>query len=144
MEMRIKREVCKQIEALKDFKGGECGGILGSTDGKVIDTIEPDRPSEGDGFTYSPDVVHLNGVIARWHSTGIRFCGFFHTHLFNVNNLSEQDRIYIEEIMRTVPDRYGRLFFPVYVIPKGELVAYCAERNRNDVRIRSCPVCVVF
>ena len=141
--MKISSCVFKRIDELREFRDGECGAVLGSSDGEIIDFIELDVPGVPDRFAYCPDTAYLNNVIARWQSGGVIFRGVLHTHLFDVADLSEKDRVYIDTIIRAAPDVYDGFYFPVFVLPKGTLIAYYAERTEDGARISPCSVHIV-
>ena len=141
--MKITRDVIVKIESLREYSDRECGAVLGSSDGEVIDFAELDVPQICDRFAYSPDIGYLNKVIAGWRSCGIEFRGLLHTHLFDVPDLSESDRVYIDTIIRAAPDGYDGLLFPVFVLPDARLLAYYAERTAGGAGISPCSVSIV-
>lgn len=112
----------------------EIGGILGSADGEAVTEIIMDR-CNGEQYrcSYIPDVKYLNKCIAEWHEKSIRFMGVFHTHFANVKTLSQGDKAYITAIMNAMPDWVETLFFPVFILPKRELISYYANKKENKI-----------
>ena len=105
----------------------ETGGILG-IQGQAVSAIyfDPGKMSEKDGI-YRPDTGRLNEVITQWEASGILFAGIFHTHLAQWPGLSLGDREYILRIVRAMPERIDRLYFPI-VFPGERVRAYAARR----------------
>lgn len=114
----------------------EVGGILGSSN-NVIDNVVFDhgisQPYKG---IYIPDVSNMNRQVKLWEMSGIRFEGIFHTHSTRWRNLSNDDRNYIVSIMTAMPPQVSHLYFPL-VFPGDTLIAFIAERTKDDIVIRS-------
>ncbi len=135
--MKIKRTVLEKINAAVPDNPPETGGILGSSDGNVIDRLVMDYPSEIPErlCSYSPNTDFLNSCISDWQESNISFMGIFHTHFVGVKTLSCGDRNYINTIMAAMPDSIGYLYFPVFVLPDRSLVCYKAEKNGSMISI---------
>ena len=137
--MKIKRTVLEKINAAVPDTPPETGGILGSSDGNVIDRLIMDYPSEIPErlCSYSPNTDFLNSCISDWQESNISFIGIFHTHFVGVKTLSHGDKKYINTIMAAMPDTIEYLYFPVFVLPERILVCYKAQRVYNEVEISS-------
>lgn len=117
----------------------ESGGILGSLDGRKIDNVVFDIPSQESamGCAYSPNVNFLNNQIKQWQCCGIHFMGIFHTHFYGIRTLSLADKKYIKTIMCTMPSSINCLLFPIYVLPKRIFIGYRAIRKDGCVEIEN-------
>ncbi len=65
--------------------------------------------------------------------------GIFHTHFANVSTLSCADIVYIENIMRAMPETVQHLYFPLYLLPSRELVCYQACLKEGLLKITQEP-----
>jgi hypothetical protein len=115
----------------------ETGGILGSYDNTgVVTHIAFDYddyslyPCE-----YRPHINYFNLCIEQWYKHRIQFIGFFHTHLHDVDSLSQGDILYINVIMNSMPQGIDSLYFPLYVLPSRKLKGYKATRQNGSVEI---------
>lgn len=135
--MRILRSVTDKINDSISGLPPETGGILGSSDNKIIDTVVFDLPAPENTrpCSYFPNVEFLNQNIDQWQNNGISFMGIFHTHFGGVKTLSSGDKKYINAIMCAMPKGINTLYFPLYVLPERELVCYKAERLNGSVEI---------
>lgn len=115
----------------------ETGGIIGSSNGEIIDSVVIDHPnvSYGKVCSYSPNVEFLNNSIATWQCNAIEFKGLFHTHFAGVDTLSCADKRYITEIMNAMPETIKYLYFPVFVLPDRRIKGYRAERAGATIKI---------
>ncbi|MBO5382706.1 MAG: hypothetical protein J6A30_00215 [Ruminococcus sp.] len=137
--MKITHSVLAEINtAVQDYPY-ETGGILGSSNGKVIDKLIMDHPSGTPErlCSYSPNTGFLNHCINKWQESNVSFMGIFHTHFVGVKTLSHGDKKYINTIMATMPDTIEYLYFPVFVLPERILVCYKAQRVCDEVEISS-------
>ena len=117
----------------------ESGGILGTSDGVVIDFLTEDmsnRVKTGEilSNTYVPDTIFLNGEIERWHDGGIEFCGIYHTHPPGCRTLSLEDITYAERILCTMPQEKQTLLFPL-VFPGEKIKCYRASNRHGSIAI---------
>lgn len=113
----------------------ETGGIIGSSDGEIIDSLIFDFGlSNGNGGVYIPNVNFINQNIIEWAESGIKFYGIFHTHILQWSDLSNGDKTYITQILTTMPSGVNRLYFPL-VFPNRNLKCYVAIREDNIVNI---------
>jgi len=137
--VRASSSIMKVINASVSDYPPETGGILGSSDGQLIDKLVMDIPIETTDrpCSYSPNVEFLNENIATWQKHGVSFMGIFHTHFVGVKTLSHGDKKYINTIMATMPDTIEYLYFPVFVLPERILVCYKAQRVCDEVEISS-------
>lgn len=113
----------------------ETGGILGTSNGEVINHVVFDMGiSSANGGVYIPDIHFLNQTISEWNKTGIQFRGMFHTHAIQWPSLSENDRIYIMDILYNMPPEVEFLYFPL-VFPGKSIKVYLAKRKRGSFDI---------
>lgn len=114
----------------------EIGGIIGGNN-DVIKYIQLDiGMKQKCGCSYQPNTIMLNKKIREWSNISIDFYGIFHTHFYNVYTLSEGDKRYIEKILLSMPNEVNKLYFPIVVIPRYELVPYCATKINGIVKIK--------
>lgn len=64
---------------------------------------------------------------------GIHFIGLLHSHFAGVKTLSHADINYIQTIMTQMPDEVSVLYFPLFVFPQRELIAYKAQKGRREI-----------
>lgn len=122
----------------------ESGGILGSECDGVISHIVLDcRHSDFAYCHYSPNIDFLNCEIAKWAEQDIAFQGIFHTHFAGVKTLSPADKKYIDRIMKAMPAQIRQLYFPIYVLPDREIVAYRATNSGGEIDISAEPLEIV-
>lgn len=135
--MRIIKALFDKLNNAIPIEPPETGGILGSTDGEVIDYFIPDLPSDtGLHYcSYKPNVRYFNAKIAEWQERSIQFMGIYHTHFANVKTLSSADRTYIEQIMLAMPQGVGWLYFPIFTLPERVLTPYIALKCDKSVTI---------
>jgi len=122
----------------------ESGGILGGHD-SVVTTVLFDEnliDLRYRNYSWSPNVSFLNDALERWESQGIEFLGIFHSHPSGKPNLSSPDENYIYRIMKSMPHRISRLYFPV-VLPDVDVMTYAAERHDDTIRINADVTIVV-
>lgn len=135
--MKIKEYVIKIINSSIDGEPPETGGILGSSDGKIVTEVIMDKKSKDikHACSYSPNVDFLNLCIDSWLSAGKLFMGIFHTHFAGVKTLSCADKKYIADIMNAMPQEINTLYFPIFVLPDRELVCYKATKKNKSINI---------
>ena len=106
MSEEVYQQILETIGTLKPEKGG----MLGSTDGKIIDSFVFDKNANTGTAEYSPNTKFLNRVLeAEW--SDVAFKGFVHSHPFNGSELSSADIEYAMRIMRAVS--LQELFMPL-------------------------------
>lgn len=135
--MKILKSVLDIINnSVADFPP-ETGGILGSSDGLIIDKVVMDEYDLNNQkfCSYFPNVKFLNSNIEIWQKNGIDFKGIFHTHFFGVETLSDGDKQYIDAIMKAMPESVKELYFPIFVLPNRELFCYKAKKNDSGTEI---------
>lgn len=76
----------------------ETGGILGCESNDVINHFHHDATGTSTKKIYVPDIIALNKVIADWHTQGIKFVGFIHSHSAGKKFLSRLDIKYAQKI----------------------------------------------
>lgn len=84
---------CKQPEQLV---------MLGSSDGKHIDTVFFVDKSKSTETSCEPDIELCNKVIREWYERGREFCGFGHSHPDCYYQLSVADIEYANRIMEAL------------------------------------------
>ncbi len=135
--MKIKNKIIDFLNENINDNVFETGGCFGSSDGVTIDRVVLDicHNEFKKPYSYSPNVDYLNDKIKEWQNDNISFMGIFHTHLANANTLSVDDTEYIMQIMSAMPDVIEYLFFPIYVLPKKELICYRAVKYNDSIII---------
>lgn len=132
--MRIKYEVYNKILYSAKPSPVETGGFLGGK-GSLISNVVIDNKNKSYG-KYQPDTALLNRTMEAWENDGIDFLGIYHSHYPSNIFLSTGDRTYIDEIMKSVGNRYKALYFPVVILNK-EMYVYKAEyRNSKTIITR--------
>ena len=136
--MKITENVLRKIHKAASGCCYEIGGILGSSIGDCIDAAEIDIITKNSNCCccYEPNVDYLNQVIGIWQEEGILFKGIFHTHLGGGGTLSFDDRLYIDSIMKEMPQSIRYLYFPIYVLPNCELRCYKAALEDKELLIQ--------
>jgi len=122
MTSEVYNEICNTIGAIKP----EQGGILGSSDGTIIDNYYYDFNSKRTSFSYSMNVSVLNEVIHQWNDNDIRLMGVIHSHPEGFNIPSMGDVETASNIVRKI-DVGGEFFIPIVQVSKflnGELKIY--------------------
>ena len=122
--MKLLREIFNEILCTCPDVPPETGGILGSQNGLVVDFLFDKGIIHDFPDQYVPDINRLNKKIENWINAGIEFCGIFHTHFPHGKELSEADKRYITEILKSVPQKM--LYFPI-VFPNKEMIVWKAE-----------------
>ena len=136
--MKITQKAIAVIRSSVTNLSFETGGIMGSQDGLLVTDIIMDDPTHNKyRCCYAPNVNFLNQCIADWNQQNKYFMGMFHTHFFNVTTLSGEDIRYINAIMNAMPKEVDRLFFPIYTLPKHEMICYKATRESNRISIET-------
>ena len=132
--MKIKKEIYSQIINRCPVVPPEVGGIIGMKNG-VVSVVEFDFLNIIHDFAqYIPDTESINKTIRLWDKKGFDFCGMFHSHMYNQKTLSNEDKRYIEEIMRLMPEKTEVLYFPV-IMPKQKIISYKAEKKNHSILI---------
>lgn len=134
--MKIEKHIYKRIcSVVADTV--EMGGILGSARSDVITEVAIDNPKESQSnkFEYYPDLEFLNNEIEKWINQGKRFRGFFHTHLYDLKNLSLTDKEYIVKIMKAMAVNGEELYFPIYTVSDSVMTVYKAKLIGREVLI---------
>ena len=135
--MTIVRDAIHKICSNVSTCSFETGGIMGSRDGVLVSEIIMDPTvSEVYRCCYIPHIKYFNKCIEEWNEKNIIFMGMFHTHFYNVGTLSDGDLKYINTIMRAMPKKINRLYFPIYTLPQNEMICYEAQREHNNISIK--------
>jgi len=86
-------------------------------------------------MVYIPNVVMLNQTIADWTVNGISFCGILHSHLQGIELLSQEDMVYIQNIMEAMPKEIKSLYFPI-VVPNEKMIPFVAYKGADGIIIQ--------
>lgn len=132
--MKLTKKIYEQIISCPQVPP-ETGGILGISGGEIVNHFSFDGGlPNNNGGTYIPDIVSLNRKIEKWAEKGIQFCGLVHTHASQWPNLSNDDRIYIANILHAMPAKIKSLYFPL-ILPSHNLKGYIAIKKNGVVNI---------
>ena len=132
--MKILQDVYMQLLACPTVPP-ECGGIIGSENGRIITHLMFDRCLDvNEGIVYIPNTQFLNKTIKEWNACGIEFLGIFHTHAPQWPALSNGDKVYIVDILSAMPPDIQFLYFPL-IFKKKKMKNYIAKRNGKAVNI---------
>lgn len=141
--MIVSKNVYEEILRKTPSHMPETGGIIGGQNG-VITEVSFDNGKVNDGCKcrYTPNVNLMNKRIDEWRENGIDFYGMFHSHFYNVSTLSKGDISYIKLIMNSMPEGVNKLYFPIVVFPKKEIVSYLCIRDREGIIIKEDSVSI--
>lgn len=118
----------------------ETGGIIGGKN-FLIDNIIFDSKNSS-VCNYIPNIVFINSIIKNWYDCGIEFYGIFHTHAPQWSTLSKEDILYINRIMKNMPESINSLLFPL-VFPKEKIKWYKAEIISENVYVTEIDIEVI-
>ncbi len=127
LNLKVYHQLLKSVPAPP-----ETGGIIGAKDTVGI-IIYEDKPLNLNNYSYIPNTMVLNKVLAEWMEKGMYLYGFYHTHIQGGVNLSKQDKSYILKIMQSLR-AVNSLYFPI-VIPNDTIIAYKAKWNNGCLSI---------
>ena len=112
----------------------ETGGILGGRNG-IIFKFEFDKGTNLSSVQhYYPNIERLNDCLENWRLEDIDFYGIVHSHIYKLKELSSDDMLYIQAIMRAMPEQIQFLFFPI-VLTGGKMLSFKATRHNNKISI---------
>lgn len=134
--MRIYRDTYLAIKKTVGSLPPETGGLLGKNRHGIICAFHPDLCRKS-GVEYAPDTDLFNRVLAEWAARGVSFAGIVHSHPCELRQLSEDDVIYVENIMSSTPDIEAACF-PIACSDPTEgftLNCYLAEVNPEGITI---------
>lgn len=136
--MKITSKALNKLKNAIDLENDcEMGGILGEINGVINDVFVDSRKAINTHYEYVPDVCLLNSVISNWEQNeGYQFAGLFHTHFVD-GKISDQDKIYIFNIMACMPPTIKQLYFPIIVLPDFEINIYKAVKTENSILIQT-------
>lgn len=115
----------------------ECGGIIGKKRNTICSFS---FDGEGEYSHYTPNIDKVNKAIAFWAGLGIEFAGFVHSHPNRNRRLSNEDKLYINEIIKSNPDNSRfPLYFPI-ILPCDDtneftIVGYKATERHGTTTI---------
>ena len=143
--MKILRSVLEYLNNEIKNEPPEIGGIFGSEDGgETVSLVLIDKNEQASRCcSYIPNTQLLNSTITKWLNNGIAFMGIFHTHFGNSRLLSYSDKLYIESIMKVMPQEIKELYFPIYTLPKRELIVYKAWLKAGILQLQEEPIEII-
>ncbi len=130
--MYITKEVYNKIVYNTPKPPPEMGGAIFQKSGVVSHFVIDSGLCEYGKYT--PDVNFLNEQIEQFVEKGYEFCGIFHSHFPFGENLSDDDKKYIEIITLSLENQCGKLYFPI-VLPNDKLISYCSYVKEGKVII---------
>lgn len=105
----------------------EIGGVLGLKNGIITDYFFDIKNITNNSCCYIPDVKGINEKIVQWSKVGIQFCGIFHSHPLYQSELSIDDLIYINQIIKSTSEYVTKLYFPI-ILPNYSVISYVAYK----------------
>jgi len=126
---KVTTEVLDKIKSLMMSTVNESGGLLGTSNGKVIDLFWFDEGRRCNARTYNPDVKRWEERLLIWYDRKIEFCGIIHSHL-NKQILSSRDVKMAREILKL--NSINHVVMPVLVMKTGEVIWYLVSEERVD------------
>lgn len=101
-QVNITRQVFEKIINTIGSKLPESGGMLGTSDGEVIDTYVFDENALTDSSEYNPNIESLNHIIEKeWAERGIILIGMIHSHPQLIIKPSSADLQYARNIIQS-------------------------------------------
>lgn len=131
----VEHKIYEEIIAAVSHTDTEVGGIMGG----YRNVVTHDFIDKGKGkykCLYIPQTNILNRVIEDWQSEHISFLGIFHTHFYNIETLSEEDMLYINKIVCSMPSYIEYLYFPVITLPDNKMIVYKAYKSADKVMVK--------
>lgn len=117
----------------------ETGGIIGGKKSVITDVVFDKGKPVNDLGIYTPDIDFINNEILKWNASHIEFYGMFHTHIEQWPTLSDDDKLYISQIMDVMPMTISCLLFPL-VFPKSMIKWFKAYRFQHGIKITEIEV----
>ena len=118
-EMRITKEVLKQIKETVGRLQPEHGGILGATTDGTISEYYFDADGTSTPTGYVPNVSMINNVLTNdWMPRGILMVGIVHSHANGVNTPSCVDVGYGIRILQAL-DTVDKFYLPIVTVEDG-------------------------
>lgn len=125
--MLIAQEIKSEIENTIGALRYESGGLIGSSDGRVIDNFYFDLECNGSINEYLPNVRSLQCVLKEWHVNNIVFLGVIHSHAFD-SKLSDKDVLMARKIIET-NEQIDSLLMPVFTLKNQRITWYKVSMN---------------
>lgn len=121
----------------------ESGGIIGGNK-DLINIYVFDSGKKDKSFgCYIPDTALLNNCLSDWTKSNISFYGIFHSHFQGCEELSGNDKLYINNIMSAMPDDACSLLFPIVFPLKHKIVFFLADKTEENITITKYNVEIV-
>ena len=117
----------------------ETGVVLGGNKHTITHLVFDNGMENKNYDIYSPNTFKINVVINGWIQDGIQFWGIAHSHRAISNNLSNGDKMYINEIMKKLHSSVDVLYFPI-VIPKETVIWFKAAYVNGKTLIKQTTV----
>ena len=99
----------------------ESGGILGSSNGKIIDTFWFDEGTNCTAREYNPSIELWEQQLRIWNDNQIEFCGIIHSH-FEQETISTKDIYMARRILDMNSMR--SLFMPILYMRTRNIIWY--------------------
>lgn len=132
-KMMMTEKVYQEIKNTIGSFRAEQGGILGSSDGQLIDHFYWDKEANTGLTTYSPNVELINHtILPNWNQNQIKLIGFVHSHPKGFTKLSGGDLIYAKKLMEALGEQF--LYLPIVQSENDgdfELYCYSTENMRG-------------
>lgn len=135
--MKIEKRVYQEIIYGMPETPPEIGGIIGGKNNIITHYYIDGGISNANccKCSYIPDTKWINTLISVWENNYIDFYGIFHCHFGGAKVLSSGDIFYIGKIMEKMPKRVKKLYFPIIVLPKREMIFYSCTLKDEKVNI---------
>lgn len=130
--MYITKEIYNKIVFNTPNPPPETGGALFQRNNIILQCVFDNGLCEYGKYT--PNVNILNREIKYFAEIGYEFCGIFHSHFPFGENLSDDDKKYIENITVKLGGVIDKLYFPI-VLPNVKIVPYCSYIKGGNVII---------
>jgi len=129
---------CELINRIMDLLGStdyESGGLLGSSNGDVVDTLYFDIGRRCSYTDYFPNVSLWEEQLQKWSESQIQLVGIIHSHI-NSEKLSEKDVVMARRVVTA--NSLECIQMPVFVLNEKRIVWY--EVSSDYVNVLSFEV----
>lgn len=111
--IKVSRETIEKISRFLDSTQYESGGLIGSSNGEMIDVFYYDKGKRSNTYEYIPDVNKLQRQLLNWDEAHIIFQGIIHSHSIS-DRLSPRDIQMAREILNM--NKLSKLYMPIYLL----------------------------
>lgn len=119
--IKVSRKVIEKISRFLDSTQYESGGLIGSSNGEMIDVFYYDKGRRSDTNEYIPDVNKLQRELSNWDEAHIIFQGLIHSHTIS-DRLSPRDIHMAREILCL--NKLSAILMPVYLLNEHKIFWY--------------------